>query len=41
MDEVADDGVIMDTDEDKIMARVRMTDETEVAQSAQADPKRL
>ncbi|CAE8607042.1 unnamed protein product [Polarella glacialis] len=37
LDEVTDDGMIMETDEEKISARVKMIDETEVTQSAQAE----
>jgi len=37
LDEVMDDGIIMETDEDKITARVKMIDETEAAGSAQAE----
>merc|ERR1740130_66512 len=37
LDEVGDDGIIMETDEEKISARIKMIDETEVTSSAQAD----
>lgn len=36
LDEVTDDGIIMETDEEKIAARVKMTDETE-ANAAQSE----
>ncbi|CAE7865301.1 RAB23 [Symbiodinium microadriaticum] len=35
LDEVTDNGVIMETDDEKISARIKMIDETEVTQSAQ------
>ena len=34
--QVTDNGVIMETDDEKISARIKMIDETEVTQSAQA-----
>mmetsp|Transcript_136412 Transcript_136412/g.340131 ORF Transcript_136412/g.340131 Transcript_136412/m.340131 type:complete len:195 (-) Transcript_136412:108-692(-) len=37
LDEVVDEGIIMETDEDKISARIKMIDETEVSGSAQAE----
>lgn len=37
LDEVTDDGVIMETEEEKISARIKMIDETEVTQAAQAE----
>ncbi|CAE7440853.1 RAB23 [Symbiodinium sp. CCMP2456] len=37
LDEVTDNGVIMETDDEKISARIKMIDETEVTQSAQAE----
>merc|ERR1712113_870776 len=37
LDEVCDDGIIMETDEEKIGARIKMIDETEATNSAQAD----
>mmetsp|Transcript_49639 Transcript_49639/g.146714 ORF Transcript_49639/g.146714 Transcript_49639/m.146714 type:complete len:195 (+) Transcript_49639:60-644(+) len=37
LDEVVDDGIIMETDEEKISARVKMIDETEITSSAQAE----
>ena len=36
MPQVTDNGVIMETDDEKISARIKMIDETEVTQSAQA-----
>lgn len=36
LDEVIDDGIIMEVDEEKITARVKMIDETEVTNAAQA-----
>eukprot|EP00930_Biecheleria_cincta_P003920 TRINITY_DN104828_c0_g1_i1.p1 TRINITY_DN104828_c0_g1~~TRINITY_DN104828_c0_g1_i1.p1 ORF type:complete len:195 (-),score=51.10 TRINITY_DN104828_c0_g1_i1:324-908(-) len=37
LDEVTDEGVIMETEDEKISARIKMIDETEVTQSAQAE----
>mmetsp|Transcript_22429 Transcript_22429/g.57289 ORF Transcript_22429/g.57289 Transcript_22429/m.57289 type:complete len:197 (-) Transcript_22429:120-710(-) len=37
LDEVMDDGIIMETDEDKISARIKMIDETEATNAAQAE----
>jgi len=37
LDEVVDDGIIMETDEEKITARIKMIDETQVSQQAQAE----
>merc|ERR1719359_2012480 len=37
LDEVVDDGCIMEIDEEKISARIKMIDETEVKQSQQAE----
>eukprot|EP00931_Biecheleriopsis_adriatica_P078286 TRINITY_DN51747_c0_g1_i1.p1 TRINITY_DN51747_c0_g1~~TRINITY_DN51747_c0_g1_i1.p1 ORF type:complete len:195 (+),score=59.57 TRINITY_DN51747_c0_g1_i1:64-648(+) len=37
LDEVVDNGLIMETDHEKISARIKMIDETEVTQSAQAE----
>merc|ERR1719159_2005532 len=37
LDEVCDDGIIMETDEEKISARIKMIDETEATNSAQAE----
>eukprot|EP00929_Paragymnodinium_shiwhaense_P089565 TRINITY_DN4971_c0_g1_i1.p1 TRINITY_DN4971_c0_g1~~TRINITY_DN4971_c0_g1_i1.p1 ORF type:complete len:193 (-),score=70.17 TRINITY_DN4971_c0_g1_i1:201-779(-) len=37
LDEVTDDGVIMETEEEKISARIKMIDETEATQGQQAD----
>eukprot|EP00933_Yihiella_yeosuensis_P033115 TRINITY_DN26812_c0_g1_i1.p1 TRINITY_DN26812_c0_g1~~TRINITY_DN26812_c0_g1_i1.p1 ORF type:complete len:196 (-),score=54.16 TRINITY_DN26812_c0_g1_i1:136-723(-) len=37
LDEVVDDGMIMETEDEKISARIKMIDETEVTQSAQAE----
>jgi len=37
LDEVMDDGIIFETDEEKISARVKMIDETEASNSAQAE----
>merc|ERR1712050_797090 len=37
LDEVVDDGIIMEVEEDKILARVRMQDETEVTNQQQAE----
>mmetsp|Transcript_1189 Transcript_1189/g.2410 ORF Transcript_1189/g.2410 Transcript_1189/m.2410 type:complete len:195 (+) Transcript_1189:90-674(+) len=37
LDEVTDNGMIMETDDEKISARIKMIDETEVTQSAQAE----
>merc|ERR1740130_749889 len=37
LDEVVDDGIIMETEEEKISARIKMIDETEVSQGAQAE----
>lgn len=37
LDEVTDDGIIMETEEEKISARVKMIDEAEVANSQQAE----
>mmetsp|Transcript_21206 Transcript_21206/g.59290 ORF Transcript_21206/g.59290 Transcript_21206/m.59290 type:complete len:196 (-) Transcript_21206:78-665(-) len=37
LDEVVDDGLIMETEEERILARVKMIDETEVTNAAQAE----
>mmetsp|Transcript_17498 Transcript_17498/g.40765 ORF Transcript_17498/g.40765 Transcript_17498/m.40765 type:complete len:197 (+) Transcript_17498:92-682(+) len=37
LDEVTDDAIIMETEEEKIVARIKMQDETEVSNSAQAE----
>merc|ERR1711957_1048846 len=37
LDEVVDDGVIMEHDQEKLSARIKMIDETEVTQAAQAE----
>merc|ERR1712157_460644 len=37
LDEVMDDGIIMETEEEKISARIKMIDETEVTNQAQAE----
>jgi len=37
LDEVTDDGIIMETEEDKITARIKMVDETEATNAAQAE----
>jgi len=39
LDEVQDNGIIMETEEDKITARVKMIDETEAMASAEAQEK--
>mmetsp|Transcript_34974 Transcript_34974/g.63870 ORF Transcript_34974/g.63870 Transcript_34974/m.63870 type:complete len:195 (+) Transcript_34974:73-657(+) len=37
LDEVTDDSIIMETEEEKIVTRIKMQDETEVTSSAQAE----
>mmetsp|Transcript_60434 Transcript_60434/g.129607 ORF Transcript_60434/g.129607 Transcript_60434/m.129607 type:complete len:195 (+) Transcript_60434:81-665(+) len=37
LDEVTDDGIIMETEEEKITSRIKMIDETEVTNAAQAE----
>lgn len=37
LDEVTDDGIIMETEEEKISARIKMIDETEATNAAQAE----
>nr|ABV22240.1 nonclathrin coat protein-like [Karlodinium veneficum] len=37
LDEAVDDGIIMETEEEKLCARIKMIDETEVANAAQAE----
>lgn len=39
--QVTDNGVIMETDDEKISARIKMIDETEVTQSAQVQHEDL
>merc|ERR1712060_687390 len=37
LDEVTDDGIVMETEDEKISARIKMVDETEATNAAQAE----